>query len=81
MKRQLVVISAEGSTRKVDLSGTPISLGRANSNQLCYPEESRLSRSHAVFERADHGWVVCPTRDIVNTLDRAHGEHFFLLLV
>ena len=23
----------------------------------------------------------CPTRDIVNTLDRAHGEHFFLLLV
>ena len=24
---------------------------------------------------------LCPTRDIVNTLDRAHGEHFFLLLV
>jgi len=58
MKRQLVVISAEGSTRKVDLSGTPISLGRANSNQLCYPEESRLSRSHAVFENDGNTWAV-----------------------
>ncbi len=58
MKRQLVVISAEGSTRKVTLTDTAVSLGRANSNQLCYPEESRLSRSHAVFERAEHGWVV-----------------------
>ena len=42
---------------------------------------SELEGTRAICSAARAAIRVCPTRDIVNTLDRAHGEHFFLLLV
>jgi serine phosphatase RsbU (regulator of sigma subunit)/pSer/pThr/pTyr-binding forkhead associated (FHA) protein len=56
--RELVIAGPDGQTRTVALNGEKLSLGRSSTNELCYPDDSGLSRQHLVFERSGEGWAV-----------------------
>jgi serine phosphatase RsbU (regulator of sigma subunit) len=58
MRLELLVTTPDRRTRRVPLEGEGISLGRAHSNDLCYPDDASLSRSHLLFERTPSGWAV-----------------------
>lgn len=58
MVDELIVRMADGSTRKVELSGDRYTVGRAIANDLPCPEDGELSRQHMAFERAGTHWLV-----------------------
>ncbi len=55
---ELVVFGPGGESRIIILGSEPISVGRAASNTLSYPEDGGLSRQHFVIERSDGAVVV-----------------------
>src|SRR5579871_4800286 len=56
--RELTIQSSDGSTRSVPLVENRYSLGRAASNELCYADDSGLSRQHLSIERDGSRWVL-----------------------
>lgn len=58
MSIELSIRLQDGSTRTIPLREASVGLGRATSNQLCYPEDFGLSRQHLVFEKAGGAWAV-----------------------
>jgi serine phosphatase RsbU (regulator of sigma subunit) len=52
------ILTADGRTRNYALEGQRVGLGRANTNQLCFPDDSGLSRQHLYFEREADGWII-----------------------
>ncbi len=59
MSGRLTITSPnEDDSRTLDLEDQPVSLGRASANSLSYPDESKLSRNHAVFEPEGDGWIL-----------------------
>lgn len=54
--RELVVRDLEGKTVIIPLDRDRISLGRSGACELCYPDDSGLSRQHMVFTRTADGW-------------------------
>ena len=75
---ELLISGPEGSATTVPLDSDAISLGRSAENDLPYPEDPWLSRSHLRFERQNDKWFVkdCASRNgtIVNatSLKDAH---------
>jgi hypothetical protein len=61
---ELRILAPGGVTRSVVLERDRYRLGRAGSNELCFPDVTGLSREHLVFEREGSGWVV---RDLGST--------------
>ena len=57
MSPELEIKSAD-ETRRIPLEGERITVGRAHSNDLCYPDDASLSRRHASIERDEDGWAV-----------------------
>jgi serine phosphatase RsbU (regulator of sigma subunit)/pSer/pThr/pTyr-binding forkhead associated (FHA) protein len=57
MSLELIILTPDHQTRRMSLDGESISLGRAHSNDLCYPEDASLSRKHLHFEKTAEGWV------------------------
>jgi serine phosphatase RsbU (regulator of sigma subunit)/pSer/pThr/pTyr-binding forkhead associated (FHA) protein len=55
---EISILTQDGKTRTYNLEGERVGLGRANTNELCFPEDSGLSRQHLVFERDGDGWNV-----------------------
>ena len=55
---ELLISGPDGHSRIVPLSGGKLSLGRSSTNELCYPDDSGLSRQHLVFERSGDAWAV-----------------------
>jgi sigma-B regulation protein RsbU (phosphoserine phosphatase) len=58
MSIELSIRLQDGSTRTVPLLEASVGLGRASSNELCYPDDFGLSRQHLVFEKVDGAWAV-----------------------
>lgn len=58
MTAQLILRPPEGEQRTCRLEGSRLSLGRSPENDLCFPDDSGLSRHHLVFEATPEGWVV-----------------------
>jgi sigma-B regulation protein RsbU (phosphoserine phosphatase) len=58
MSIELSIRLQDGSTRTIPLREESVGLGRATSNQLCYPEDFGLSRQHLIFEKSDGAWTV-----------------------
>ncbi len=54
--RELVVRDLEGKTVVIPLDRDRISLGRSSACELCYPDDSGLSRQHMAFTRTADGW-------------------------
>ncbi len=55
---ELLISGPDGHARTVPLSAGKLSLGRSSTNELCYPDDSGLSRQHLVFELAGDALVV-----------------------
>ena len=58
MEQELLIVTPDKETRRVTLDNSTLSLGRAHTNDLCYPEDASLSRKHLVLTSDDEGvWV------------------------
>jgi serine phosphatase RsbU (regulator of sigma subunit)/pSer/pThr/pTyr-binding forkhead associated (FHA) protein len=55
---EISIQTPDGRTRTYRLEGDRVGLGRANSNELCYQEDTGLSRKHLVFEREEDDWIL-----------------------
>src|SRR5579863_10432748 len=55
---ELLVYESGGSPKSIALPVERISLGRANSNDLAYPDDSGLSRQHLIIEQEGADLVV-----------------------
>lgn len=55
---ELTISGPEGSRRKCELKTGRVSLGRSVDNQLAYPDDPWLSRSHLAFESSGDSWFV-----------------------
>src|SRR3954447_13386389 len=55
---ELTISGPEGSRRKFELKNGRVSLGRSVDNQLAYPDDPWLSRSHLAFEFNGDSWFV-----------------------
>jgi serine phosphatase RsbU (regulator of sigma subunit) len=58
MIRELRITTPDDKIRRVPLGTDALSLGRAHTNDLCYPDDASLSRKHLLIERAEDGWSV-----------------------
>ncbi len=56
--RELLVQTPDGKTRRLALDRDCFMLGRASTNELCYPEDVGLSRQHLAVERDGDVWTV-----------------------
>jgi len=58
MSHELLIVTPDHKTRRVNLDTESLSLGRAHTNDLCYPEDASLSRRHLVLRSDEKGvWV------------------------
>jgi serine phosphatase RsbU (regulator of sigma subunit)/pSer/pThr/pTyr-binding forkhead associated (FHA) protein len=55
---ELLIQTPDGKSRTLPLDRDRFTLGRASTNELCYPEDAGLSRQHLALERAGDSWVV-----------------------
>ncbi|MCL6506600.1 MAG: FHA domain-containing protein, partial [Bryobacteraceae bacterium] len=55
---ELSVRSADGHFRRIRLPDRPLSLGRARDNDLSFPDDAGLSRSHLRIEPGPDGWIL-----------------------
>src|SRR6266540_152491 len=55
---ELVVYEPTGTTHIIPIATGRVSLGRAATNDLSYPDDSGLSRQHLVIERVGHDLVL-----------------------
>lgn len=44
--------------QRVELTGGPVTLGRDPSNDICFPDDRKLSRTHAEFRMQDDNWLL-----------------------
>ena len=58
MIEELRIKTADNKVRRVPLTQDSYSLGRAHSNDLCYPDDASLSRKHLLLEHDEQGWTV-----------------------
>jgi phosphoserine phosphatase RsbU/P len=54
--RELAVRDSEGKTILIALDRDRITLGRSSACELCYPDDSGLSRQHMAFTNTGDGW-------------------------
>jgi len=61
----LLISGPEGSSKKVELRKSTLSIGRSADNDLAYPDDPWLSRYHLFFELHDNDWFVkdCMSRN------------------
>jgi sigma-B regulation protein RsbU (phosphoserine phosphatase) len=55
---ELQILSPDGKSRTVQLQGESILLGRASASELCFPDDTGLSRQHLAIERDGEGWAL-----------------------
>src|SRR5580692_7329132 len=58
MPRELLIQGPDGQTKNIPLTGERLSVGRASSADLCFPEDAGLSRQHFAFESQGEDWTV-----------------------
>lgn len=58
MVYELRIRTADGQIQSTRLEKGSYSIGRSSANELCFPEESGLSRQHVQFEREANEWFV-----------------------
>jgi len=55
---ELTIRTPDGKARKVVLDNKDLTLGRSAATDLCYPDDSGLSRQHLVIEMAGNRWQI-----------------------
>jgi serine phosphatase RsbU (regulator of sigma subunit) len=56
MGQSLLIMTPDRQSRRIPLEGESLSLGRAHSNDLSFPEDASLSRRHFRLLRDEGGW-------------------------
>ncbi len=56
--RELLIHTPDGKTQALPLKQPRYTVGRSSGNELCYPDDSGLSRQHFALEQQDGQWVV-----------------------
>ena len=56
--RELLIHTPDGKTQTLSLKQPRYTVGRSSGNELCYPDDSGLSRQHFALEQRDGQWVV-----------------------
>jgi sigma-B regulation protein RsbU (phosphoserine phosphatase) len=56
--KELQILSPDGKSRVMKLEGDRITLGRSSAAELCFPDDTGLSRQHLAFEREGEGWFL-----------------------
>ena len=56
--RELIIRDSEGKVTYLPLDQDQILLGRSSNCQLCYPNDSGLSRQHVALTRTNGRWQV-----------------------
>ena len=56
--RELQILSPDGKSRVIQLEGQRITLGRSSVAELCFPDDTGLSRQHLALEREGDTWVL-----------------------
>lgn len=54
----LQILSPDGKSRVIQLAGERIVLGRSSAVELCYPDDTGLSRQHLALESDGDGWAL-----------------------
>jgi phosphoserine phosphatase RsbU/P len=54
----LQILSPDGQTRAMPLTGSSVTLGRSSTAELCYPDDAGLSRQHLAFESEGAEWFL-----------------------
>src|SRR4051812_27721989 len=52
---EISILTPDGKTKTHELEGERVGLGRSANNELCFPDDSGLSRNHLYFERDQAG--------------------------
>lgn len=55
---ELLIYTPDGKKRSVPLDGERLTLGRSTTADLCFAEDTGLSRLHLAFERTGKGFIV-----------------------
>lgn len=58
MSLELLILTPDHKTKRVELDGTTLTLGRAHNNDLSYPDDASLSRRHVQFSHDSEDWWV-----------------------
>ncbi|NIL99925.1 MAG: SpoIIE family protein phosphatase [Acidobacteria bacterium] len=58
MALELLILTPDHQTRRYELQGDSVLLGRAHSNDLSYPDDASLSRKHVRFTHDAQDWWV-----------------------
>lgn len=54
----IIIRTPDGKSRMVALDKESYTLGRSSATDLCYAEDSGLSRHHLAFEKLEAGWMI-----------------------
>jgi len=76
--RELRINTPDNKVRRVPLDSGVVSLGRAHTNDLCYPDDASLSRRHLLIESGADGWSVTDLGSKNGTIlngSRITGKH------
>lgn len=91
---EISILTPDGRTKVHALEGQRVGLGRAASNELCFPDDSGLSRQHLYFEKSGDDWSLMDPGSKNGTLlngdkvtapkklkngDRIHAGHLTIL--
>jgi sigma-B regulation protein RsbU (phosphoserine phosphatase) len=55
---ELAIRTSDGASRIYPLGAVSVSVGRSSANDLCFPDDTGLSRRHLVFEPEGGEWTV-----------------------
>ncbi len=55
---EILIYTPDGKKRSVALEGNRFTIGRSSAADLCFSDDSGLSRLHVAFERSDSGFLV-----------------------
>src|SRR5215475_8686888 len=58
MPHELLIQYPDGQMKNVPLTGGRLAIGRSSAAELCFPEDSGLSRQHFAFEPEGDDWAV-----------------------
>lgn len=74
---EISILTPDGRTKMYQLENERVGLGRSNVNELCFPEDSGLSRQHLYFEKSGEEWLLKDPGSKNGTLlngERLHGS-------
>jgi serine phosphatase RsbU (regulator of sigma subunit)/pSer/pThr/pTyr-binding forkhead associated (FHA) protein len=69
---ELSILTPDGKSTPVKLTGPRMALGRSATNELSFPEDNGLSRQHLIFEQDSDGWLVLDVGSKNGTV--VHGQ-------